>query len=140
MDYQDFIVRCNQRVANTLMQTLSIKYLSAAEGYLMACMPVNKTVHQPMGLLHGGASAALAESVGSAASMMFIDAKRFEIRGIELSVTHLKSISEGMVYAKARIVHKGKTLHYWEVRIEDENEQLVSICKLTNIILERRHK
>ena len=123
-----------------MMETLEIEYVDAGEDFLVATMPVNSRVHQPMGLLHGGASAALAESVGSAASMMFIDAKRFEIRGIELSVTHLKSISEGMVYAKARIVHKGKTLHYWEVRIEDENEQLVSICKLTNIILERRHK
>lgn len=140
MDYQVFLDRCNQKTANTLMETLAITYVSAAEGYLVASMPVNKYVHQPMGLLHGGASAALAESVGSAASMMFLNAEQFEVRGIELSVTHLKSKSDGVLYAKAKIVHRGKTLHYWEVRIEDEKEQLIAICKLTNIILERHKK
>lgn len=140
MNYQLFVEQCNTRAANTLMETLQIRYLEAGDGFLKASMPVTPQVHQPMGLLHGGASAALAESVGSAASGMMIDSSQYEVRGIELSANHLKSKTEGMVFATARIVHRGRTLHLWEIRIEDENEQLVSLCRLTNIVLERRQR
>ena len=126
---------CEKYSKNTLMETLSIKYIDVGHDYLVAKMPVNSTVHQPMGLLHGGASVALAESVGSAASMLFVDTKEFEIRGIEISANHLKSVKEGEVTATAKIIHKGKTLHLWEIRIEDEAKNLISLCKLTNIVL-----
>jgi uncharacterized protein (TIGR00369 family) len=101
-------------------------------------MPVNPTVHQPMGLLHGGASVALAESVGSAASMLFVNPERQEVRGIEISANHLRSKREGMVTATARIIHKGASIHLWEIRIVDENEKLISLCKLTNMVLPKR--
>lgn len=140
MNYQLFVEQCNIRASNTLMETLQIRYLEAGDGFLKASMPVKPQVHQPMGLLHGGASAALAESVGSAASGMMIDSSQYEVRGIELSANHLKSKTEGMVFATARIVHRGRTLHLWEIKIEDENEQLVSLCRLTNIVLERRQR
>lgn len=126
---------CAQYSKNTLMETLSIEYIDVGEGYLKAKMPVNSRVHQPMGLLHGGASVALAESVGSAASMLFSNPATDEIRGIEISANHLKSKREGEVFATAKIVHKGKTLHLWEIRIEDEDGNLISLCKLTNIIM-----
>ena len=77
------IERCNAFSKNTLMQTLDIKFIDAGEDFLVATMPVNSGVHQPMGLLHGGASVALAESVGSAASMLFVNSEHSEIRGIE---------------------------------------------------------
>lgn len=126
---------CAQYSKNTLMETLSIEYIDVGEGFLKAKMPVNSKVHQPMGLLHGGASVALAESVGSAASMLFANPETEEIRGIEISANHLKSKREGEVFATAKIVHKGKTLHLWEIRIEDEEENLISLCKLTNIVM-----
>jgi len=129
---------CAKYSKNTLMETLSIEYIDVGEDFLKAKMPVNSKVHQPMGLLHGGASVALAESVGSAASMLFSDPETEEIRGIEISANHLKSKREGEVFATAKIVHKGKTLHLWEIKIEDESGHLISLCKLTNIVMPKQ--
>lgn len=123
---------------NTLMATLDMEFIDAGPDFLKAKMPVTPKVHQPMGLLHGGASVALAESVGSAASLMFIDTDEREVRGIEISANHLKAKREGTVYGTARIVHKGGTIHLWEIRITDENDNLVSLCKLTNMVLPRK--
>ena len=120
------------------METLEIEYIDAGEGYLKAKMPVNSRVHQPMGILHGGATAALAESVGSAASLMFVDANEYEARGIEISANHLKSKRAGTVYGTARIIHKGRSIHLWEIKVTDENDELISLCKLTNIILPKK--
>ena len=131
---------CNAFSKNTLMETLKIEFIDAGEGFLVAKMPVNSSVHQPMGLLHGGASVALAESVGSAASHFFIDAKNQEVRGIEISANHLKSIREGFVYGTARIIHKGRSLHLWEIKITDETGSLISLCKLTNMVLIKENK
>lgn len=132
--------KINEYNKNTLMETLEIEFVEIGTDYLKAKMPVNTRVHQPMGLLHGGASMALAESVGSCASVLFIDTGKFEIRGIEISGTHVKSKKEGVVYATARLVHKGKTLHLIEIAITDENNELISKCKLTNIILPKRNE
>tara|TARA_Y100000815_G_scaffold274346_2_gene308137 strand:- start:1023 stop:1448 length:426 start_codon:yes stop_codon:yes gene_type:complete len=135
---EEILKVCTKLSQNTLMQTLEIEYIDAGEDFLKAKMPVNPRVHQPMGLLHGGASVALAESVGSAASIMFIDPEKFEVRGIEISANHLKSKREGTVFATARIIHKGRSIHLWEIKIVDENEALISLCKLTNMVLPRR--
>ena len=129
---------CNNWCKNTLMETLEIKYVDAGEGFLVATMPVNSRVHQPVGLLHGGATVALAESVGSAASFLYINPEKQEARGIEISANHLKSKREGIVTATAKIVHQGASIHLWEIRIEDENGKLISLCKLTNMILSKR--
>ncbi len=129
---------CNEISKNTLMETLNIKYVDAGKDYLVATMPVNPSVHQPMGLLHGGATVALAESVGSAASMLFINPELSEVRGIEISANHLKSKREGIVTATARIVHKGRSIHLWEIKIVDEKDSLISICKLTTMVLPKR--
>ena len=137
-DKEKMLQWCNDWSKNTLMETLEIKYVDAGEDFLVATMPVNPRVHQPMGLLHGGASVALAESVGSAASIMFVNPERQEVRGIEISANHLKSKREGLVTATAKIIHKGASIHLWEIRIVDENEKLISLCKLTNMILPRR--
>ena len=137
-DKEEILKVCTKLSQNTLMQTLEIEYIGAGEDFLKAKMPVNPRVHQPMGLLHGGASVALAESVGSAASIMFIDPEKFEVRGIEISANHLKSKREGTVFATARIIHKGRSIHLWEIKIVDENETLISLCKLTNMVLPRR--
>lgn len=128
----------NDWCKNTLMETLSIEFVDVGEDFLTAKMPVDSRVHQPMGLLHGGASVALAESVGSSATMLFLDPEKFEVRGIEISANHLKSKRAGTVFATARIIHKGRSLHLWEIRIVDEQDQLISLCKLTNMVLPKR--
>ena len=131
---------CNSISKNTLMETLNIEYIDAGEDFLVARMEVNSRVHQPMGLLHGGASVALAESVGSAASHLFVDTDTQEVRGIEIAANHLKSIREGYVFGTARMVHKGRTIHLWEIKITDEAGNLISLCKLSNIVLEKKNK
>lgn len=137
-DKVEVLKLCNKLSENTLMETLQIKYIDVGPDFLVAKMPVNASVHQPMGLLHGGATVALAESVGSAASLLFIDREIQEVRGIEISANHLKSKKEGEVFATAKIIHKGKTIHLWEIRIVDEIGDLISICKLTNMVLTQK--
>lgn len=137
-DKEKILHYCNHVSKNTLMQTLNIEYTDAGEDFLVATMPVNPSVHQPMGLLHGGASVALAESVGSAASMIYVNSELSEVRGIEISANHLKSKRDGIVTATAKIVHKGRSIHLWEIRITDENNNLISLCKLTNMVLPKR--
>jgi 1,4-dihydroxy-2-naphthoyl-CoA hydrolase len=136
-DKQKIIAQCNAFSKNTLMETLEIEFVDAGENFLKAKMPVNPRIHQPMGLLHGGASVALAESVGSAASMLFVNAKEYEVRGIEIAANHLRSKKEGVVYGTATIMHQGRTLHLWEIKITDEEGKLISLCKLTNIVLKK---
>jgi uncharacterized protein (TIGR00369 family) len=137
---EKFLALCSEWSKNTLMETLEIEYIDAGEDFLTAKMPVNSRVHQPMGLLHGGATVALAESVGSAASLMFINPEKQEVRGIEISANHLRSKREGTVYCTAKIIHKGASIHLWEIRIVDENDKLISLCKLSNMVLSRRER
>lgn len=139
MKKEEILKKFNEVSKNTLMETLDIEYVDVGEDYLTAKMPVNSKVHQPYGQLHGGATAALAETVGSAASRFFIDGKTQLVNGIELTINHVKSKREGEVFATARNIHKGRSTHLWEVRIEDEEGNLISICKMTNIILEKKN-
>jgi uncharacterized protein (TIGR00369 family) len=140
MDCLKMLALANKISKNTLMETLDITYTDVGKDFLVATMPVTPKVHQPMGLLHGGATVALAESVGSTASHLFIDVKEFEIRGIEITANHLKSVSSGVVTATASVIHKGRTTHLWKIEVRDENKKLVSFCKLTNIVLPKTKK
>ena len=139
-DKEKILSMCNLFSKNTLMETLEIEFIDAGEDFLTAKMPVNPRIHQPMGLLHGGATVALAESVGSAASMLFVNPEESEIRGIEISANHLKSKKEGIVFGTAKIIHKGRSMHLWEIKITDEEGKLISICKLTNMVLQKKDK
>ncbi len=135
-DYKEKILKiCNETSKNTLMETLDIEYIDVGEDFLLAKMPVTPKVHQPDGVLHGGATAALAESVGSAASYVFLDGNKYIVRGLEISANHVKSVKEGFVFARATILHKGRTTQLWEIRVTNEDDQLVSLCKLTTITL-----
>jgi uncharacterized protein (TIGR00369 family) len=129
---------CNEICNGTLMETLDISFIDVGENFLVAKMPVTPKVYQPDGVLHGGASVALAESVGSAASYIFLDGNEFYVRGIEIAANHVKSIKEGFVYAKATIIHKGRTTQLWEIKITNEANELISNCKLTTIALPRK--
>ena len=138
MNSKDILEKLNSISKNTLMETLGIHYTEIGSDYVVATMPVNSRVHQPMGLLHGGATVALAESVGSAASLYITSDDNTEVRGIEINANHLRSVKAGIVQATARIIHKGKSTHLWEIKIEDEKGRLISICKLTCIVLTKK--
>ncbi|MDO9275013.1 MAG: PaaI family thioesterase [Lutibacter sp.] len=125
----------NSMCKNTLMETLHITYTDFGEDYLVAKMPVNAIVFQPDGILNGGATMALAESVGSPASMLAIDNDKFMVRGIAFSANHLGSVKSGNVTATAKFIHKGRTTHLIEINVEDDQGKLISTCRLTNIIL-----
>lgn len=135
---EDVLKKLNAYNANTLMETLAMEFIDVGDDFLIVKMPVNSKVYQPYGILHGGATAALAETAGSSASALFVDTKEKIVKGIELSINHVKSKKEGFVFAKAKAIHKGRTTHLWEVRITDENDALISICKITNIVLDKK--
>lgn len=119
------------------METLEMEYVDVdhEKGMLQVKMPVTPKVHQPMGLLHGGATAAVAETVGSAASAMYARPEEYAIVGLQLSCNHIKSKREGYVLGTANLQHKGRTTHLWDITITDEIGQVISHCKLTNMIL-----
>ncbi|AUC76752.1 PaaI family thioesterase [Olleya sp. Bg11-27] len=128
----------NKASKNTLMETLEIEVVDYGVDFLVSRMPVTPRVHQPDGVLHGGATAALAESVGSFASHIFLDSENLMIRGLEITANHLKSISSGYIYAKATFLHKGRTTQLLDIRVTDEADNLISICKLSTISLPKK--
>ncbi|WP_053977659.1 PaaI family thioesterase [Mangrovimonas xylaniphaga] len=132
---EEVLQRANEQCKNTLMETLNIEIVDFGEDFLVAKMPVDSRVHQPDGVLHGGATAALAESVGSFASHIFVDSEKFFVRGIEITANHLKGIREGNVYAKATFIHKGRTTQLLDIRVTDDEDNLISVCKLSTISL-----
>ena len=131
MDKEEILKLTNAICKNTLMETLEIEYTDVGEDYLTARMPVSPKVYQPDRVLHGGATAALAESVGSAAVFVLNKNPKAIVRGIEISANHLKSVQSGYVHATARPINLGMTIQLWEVKVEDDDQQLISICKLT---------
>lgn len=116
---------------NTLMETLGIEYTELGKDYICAKMPVDKRTHQPMGVLHGGASAALIETLGSIGSHLLIDSKTKFSAGLELNINHIKAVKSGYVFGKATIVHQGRKTHIWQVDITNENDKLVATGRLT---------
>lgn len=138
-DYKEKILKvCNNSSKNTLMETLQIEYIDVGADYLIGKMPVNSKVYQPDGVLHGGAMVALAESVGSMASYIFLDAQQYVIRGIEIAANHVKSVRDGEVFAKATVLHKGRTTQLWDIKITDAEGKLISVCKLTTIAMPKK--
>jgi 1,4-dihydroxy-2-naphthoyl-CoA hydrolase len=135
---EKIIAKANEASKNTLMETLQIEVVDYGDDFLVARMPVNSRVHQPDGVLHGGATAALAESVGSFASHIFIDTETFFVRGTEITANHLRSVKEGFIYAKATFIHKGRTTQLLDIRVTDESDNLIAVCKLSTISLPKK--
>ena len=135
---KEILEACNAITKNTLMETLQIEYTDVTSDSLTARMPVTPAVHQPNGVLHGGASVALAESVGSAATFVFLDAKKMMVRGLEISANHVKSVKEGYIYATATVLHKGRTTQLWQIKITNEDGDLICLSKLTTITLPKK--
>ena len=131
---EEILKKCNAICSDTLMETLSIVFVDVGKNWIKASMPVGPKVYQPMGILHGGATMALVESVGSAAARIFCDdADLKNIFGIEISGSHIKYIREGFIFATAKYVHLGRTTQVWEIKVKNEKEELISNCKLTTV-------
>ena len=129
----------NARNANTLMESLEISCVELGDDYIVARMPVNKHTVQPMGLLHGGASAALIETIGSMGSILLIDNANQIAVGLEVNANHINGISAGFVLAIGKIIHAGRKTHLWQVDITEEGTgKLICVGKLTVLILEKR--
>jgi len=125
----------NKPSHNTLMEVLGIEYMVVEPSYIKAKMPVDKRTHQPFGILHGGASVALAETIGSIGSAVLMAGKNVEVRGAGISANHVKAVKNGWVYGEARTIHVGKNTHIWDIQIRDESGDLVSTARLTNFII-----
>lgn len=128
----------NKISSDTLMEHLGITYTEVGEDYLVAEMPVTSKHYQPMRILHGGATLALAESVGSALSVINIDLDQYDVKGMEINANHIRSIKNGTLIAKAKFIHKGRTSHIVEINISNEKDKLISICRLTNVVLKKQ--
>ena len=123
---------------NTMAQVLGMEFIEIGEDYLKLQMPVNSHTHQPYGILHGGASAALAETVGSVASSMCINNEKQICVGMEINCNHVRAKRDGNVIATASPLHLGATSHIWDIRITDENNKLICVSRLTMAILKKR--
>lgn len=126
----------NKRLENSMGAHLGIEYIEIGEDFLKAKMPVDHRTHQPLGMLNGGASLALAEITGSMAANLYIDRTKFVALGLEINANHLKSVRDGFVYAIARPFHMGRTTQVWEIKIEDESENLICVSRLTMAVVE----
>ena len=124
--------------AKSLPGYLGIIITEIGADFLRATMPVNAHTHQPFGLLHGGASVTLAETVGSVASILCVDDRQYLCVGQEINANHLRGVSSGTVTATARPFHLGARSHVWHIEIRDESERLVCVSRLTMAIVERR--
>jgi uncharacterized protein (TIGR00369 family) len=131
MDKEKILEICNAMVKGNLMETLDIEFVDVGEDFLSARMPVTPKVHQIHGVLHGGATVALAETVGSTAVPVLSQDPTVSIVGIEISANHLKSVSSGFVKATAKPLRMGKNIQLMEIRVTDEEDNLISHCKLS---------
>jgi 1,4-dihydroxy-2-naphthoyl-CoA hydrolase len=128
----------HEHARNTLAEYLGIRVTEIGPDYLRATMPVNSHTHQPMGVLHGGASVALAETVGSLAASLCIDRDKYVCLGQEINANHLRPVSSGIVTGTARPYHIGARSQVWHIEIRDERDKLVCVSRLTMAVVERR--
>lgn len=123
---------------NTLVSHLGIEFTEVGTDYLIARMPVDARTHQPLGLLHGGASVALAETLGSVAATLCVNRETQYCVGLEINANHIKSIRQGFVIGRTTPVHVGKRTQVWEIRITNEQDELVCVSRLTLAVIDRR--
>lgn len=123
---------------NTLGELIGIEWIEVGDNYLKAKMPVDNRTKQPYGLLHGGASCTLAETIGSLASAMVVDHNRFACVGLEINANHVRSAREGWVHGIATPLHLGANTHVWDIKIHNELQQLVCVSRLTVAIIPRK--
>jgi len=127
----------NQIMADTLISHVGIEFIEIGDDFLRARMPVDQRTRQPMGILHGGASVVLAETLGSAASNLAINRDEFYAVGLEINANHIRSVASGSVIGTARPLHLGKSTQVWEMQIRDEEGKLVCVSRMTNAVLKK---
>ncbi len=127
----------NQSRKNTLVETLGILITEFGEDYMTASMPVEPRTHQPMGILHGGASVVLAETVGSIAANMAVDKQHYCV-GLDINANHLKSVSSGLVYATCKPIHLGRTTQVWDIPLVNDSGKPTCISRLTMAVLKKQ--
>ena len=132
------VSQLQQLATNTMGAHLGIEFTEIGENFLKARMPVDDRTRQPYGLLHGGASATLAETLGSVASAYVIDMKQYYCVGLEINANHIRPARDGYVYGTATPLHLGRTTHVWDIRIHDTREKLVCVSRLTVAILKQQ--
>ena len=139
MDFSQFSLDTMNRMSkNTLMQTLDITFVEAGDDYIVATMPVDHRTHQPMGLLHGGASAALIETIGSLGSALLCDLSKEHPVGVEVNANHVGGVKSGLVKGIGKLVHGGKRSHVWQVDIfSEETQKLICTGRLTVLIVSK---
>jgi 1,4-dihydroxy-2-naphthoyl-CoA hydrolase len=130
--------RINGWSANTMMETLGIRVTEIGDDWLRGTMPVDHRTHQPYGLLHGGASVVLAETLGSTAAMLTLDPAQEVAVGLDINANHIRGVRSGTVTGTARVVHIGRTTQVWEIRIETETGELVCISRITMAVIPAR--
>ena len=128
------IEQLNEFCKDTFISHLEIEFTDYGPDFVKAKMPVNQKKHQPTGILHGGASLAMAETVAGAGSMLLVDQSQYNVFGLQVSGNHISTISSGYIYAAAHIIHRGQSTHIWDVKITDKEDKLISIVRITNII------
>ena len=127
-------------IENTLLHSLGIELIKIEKGRVIATMPVDERTRQPFGLLHGGASVALAETVASIGANELIDKETETAVGLEINANHIKGKRDGVVTAMAEVIHSGKSTMVWEIKITDEQNQLICLSRCTISILKRKNK
>jgi 1,4-dihydroxy-2-naphthoyl-CoA hydrolase len=125
------IENLRDRSKGTLVERIGIEFLEIGEDYIKAKMPVDKRTIQPYGILHGGASLVLAETLGSVAATLCVDTKKERCVGLEINANHVRSVSTGYVYGVTKPIHTGRTTHIWEIIICDPKDNLVCVSRLT---------
>ncbi|MFW5854827.1 MAG: hotdog fold thioesterase [Thermodesulfobacteriota bacterium] len=129
--------RINKMADNTLVEVLGIQFVEAGPDYLKAVMPVDHRTHQPFGMLHGGASVALAETMGSVGALHCVNPETHFCVGLEINANHVRSVRSGIVTGLAEPLHVGRTTQLWEIRITDSADRLICISRLTMAVLAR---
>ena len=129
-----------ERARRSMSAYLGIRFTEVGADFLRATMPVNEHTHQPFGMLHGGASVTLAETVGSVASLLCVDTQQCRCVGQEVNANHLRAVASGTVTATARPFHLGARSHVWGIEIRDESARLVCVARLTMAVVEQRAK
>ena len=138
MDKKEKLEKIKESIQNTIISTLGINITDAGEDFVCGKMPVDSRTVQSFGILHGGASVALAESLGSIAGSMQIDSQNEVVMGIEINANHLKAVEEGWVYGKASPVNIGKNIQVWGIQITNDSNELICISRLTLAVVKKR--
>jgi 1,4-dihydroxy-2-naphthoyl-CoA hydrolase len=131
------LLSLSQYSKNTMIELLGIEFVEIGDDYLVARMPIDNRTRQPVGIMHGGASCALAETVGSTAANCAVDPEKFYCVGLDININHIRSVRDGFVFGKATPYHVGRSTQVWNIEIKNEQEQLISVSRLTMSVLKK---